>query len=100
MWEPLRGALNQVEEEGLANTLYLDEFKTSGGCYAPRRISRFDAGGSLSRHAWGIALDIYTKYGSVARVVESCNSWGFAWGGTSKSPDEMHFGRRDLSASI
>jgi len=100
MWEPLRGALNQVEEEGLANTLYLDEFKTSGGCYAPRRISRFDAGGSLSRHAWGIAIDINTKSGYVPRVVEIFNSWGFAWGGTWTSPDEMHFELRDLSASI
>ena len=100
MWEPLRGALNQVKEEGLANTLYLDEFKTSGGCYAPRRISRFDAGGSLSRHAWGIAIDINTKSGYVPRVVEIFNSWGFAWGGTWTSPDEMHFELRDLSASI
>jgi len=51
MWEPLRGALTQIEEEGLADTLSKEEFTTSGGCYAPRRISRFDAGGSISRHA-------------------------------------------------
>ncbi|MDC3374285.1 M15 family metallopeptidase [Acidimicrobiia bacterium] len=100
MWEPLRGALNQVKEEGLSNTLYLDEFKASGGCYAPRRISRFDAGGSLSRHAWGIAIDINTKSGYHPRVIEIFNSWGFAWGGTWTSPDEMHFELRDLSSSI
>ena len=50
----------------LANTpFHLEEFRTSGGCYAPRRISRFDAGGSISRHAWGIAIDINTKSGYV-----------------------------------
>ena len=100
MWEPLRGALTQIEEEGLADTLSKEEFTTSGGCYAPRRISRFDAGGSISRHAWGIAIDINTKSGYVPRVVEIFNSWGFAWGGTWTSPDEMHFELRDLSSSI
>ena len=100
MWEPLRGALTQIEEEGLADTLSKEEFTTSGGCYAPRRISRFDAGGSISRHAWGIAIDINTKSGYVPRVVEIFNSWGFAWGGTWTSPDEMHFELRDLSAGI
>ena len=89
MWEPLRGALTQIEEEGLADTLSKEEFTTSGGCYAPRRISRFDAGGSISRHAWGIAIDINTKSGYVPRVVEIFNSWGFplyssCWVFTSK----------------
>ncbi len=53
MWEPLEGALNQILDEGLADTLSVKDFKKSGGCYAPRRINRFDAGGSISRHAWG-----------------------------------------------
>tara|TARA_B100001115_G_scaffold184306_1_gene186204 strand:- start:873 stop:2018 length:1146 start_codon:yes stop_codon:yes gene_type:complete len=100
MWEPLEGALNQIIEEGLANTLSVQDFKKSGGCYAPRRINRFDAGGSISRHAWGIAIDINTKSSYHPRVVEIFNSWGFAWGGTWTSPDEMHFELRDLSASI
>ena len=100
MWEPLEGALNQVLEEGFANTLSVQDFKKSGGCYAPRRINRFDAGGSISRHAWGIAIDINTKSSYHPRVVEIFNSWGFAWGGTWTSPDEMHFELRDLSASI
>ena len=100
MWGPLEGALNQIVDEGLANTLSVEDFKKSGGCYAPRRISRFDAGGSISRHAWGIAIDINTKSSYHPRVVEIFNSWGFAWGGTWTSPDEMHFELRDLSASI
>ena len=100
MWGPLEGALNQIVDEGLANTLSIEDFKKSGGCYAPRRINRFDAGGSISRHAWGIAIDINTKSSYHPRVVEIFNSWGFAWGGTWTSPDEMHFELRDLSASI
>ena len=100
MWEPLEGALNQILQEGLADTLSIKDFKKSGGCYAPRRINRFDAGGSISRHAWGIAIDINTKSSYHPRVVEIFNSWGFAWGGTWTSPDEMHFELRDISASI
>ena len=100
MWEPLEGALNQILEEGLEEYLIIEEWRSSGGCYAPRRINRFDAGGSISRHAWGIAIDINTKSGYPPRVVEIFNDWGFAWGGTWTSPDEMHFELRDLSASV
>ncbi len=100
MWKPLLGALNQVMEEGLQNTLSKDEFQKSGGCYAPRRINRFNAGGAISRHAWGIAIDINVKSGYHPRVVQIFNQWGFAWGGTWTSPDEMHFELRDLSPSI
>ncbi len=100
MWEPLLGAFNQIIEENLQSSLSREQFKTSGGCYAPRRINRFDAGGSISRHAWGIAIDINTKTGYKPRIVEIFNDWGFAWGGTWTSPDAMHFELRSLSASI
>ena len=100
MWEPLEGALNQILEEGLEKYLSIEEWRSSGGCYAPRRINRFEAGGSISRHAWGIAIDINTKSGYPPRIVEIFNDWGFAWGGTWTSPDEMHFELRDLSASV
>ena len=100
MWEPLEGALNQILEEGLEEYLSIEEWRSSGGCYSPRRINRFDAGGSISRHAWGIAIDINTKSSYPPRVVQIFNDWGFAWGGTWTSPDEMHFELRDLSASV
>ena len=100
MWEPLEGALNQILEEGLEEYLSIEEWRSSGGGYAPRRINRFDAGGSISRHAWGIAIDINTKSSYPPRVVQIFNDWGFAWGGTWTSPDEMHFELRDLSASV
>ena len=69
MWEPLIGALNQIQEEGLAHTLSKKEYYSSGGCYAPRRITRVNAGGALSRHTWGIAIDINTKSSYHPRVV-------------------------------
>ena len=100
MWEPLEGALNQILEEGLEEYLSIEEWRSSGGCYAPRRINRFDAGGSISRHAWGIAIDINTKSSYPPRVVQIFNDWGFAWGGTWTAPDEMLFELRDLSASV
>ena len=43
MWKPLLGALNQVIEEGLEDTLSKEEFQKSGGSYAPRRINRCNA---------------------------------------------------------
>ena len=95
MWEPLIGALNQIQEEGLAHTLSKKEYYSSGGCYAPRRITRVNTGGALSRHTWGIAIDINTKSSYNPRVVSIFKQWGFAWGGTWTSPDPMHFELRE-----
>ena len=95
MWEPLEGVLNQIIEEGLSHTLSKSEYYSTGGCYAPRRITRVNAGGALSRHTWGIAIDINTKSKYHPRVVEIFKEWGFAWGGTWTSPDPMHFELRE-----
>ena len=94
------GTKSSFIDKCLESGLSKEEYKYSGGCYAPRRISRFDAGGAISRHAWGIAIDINTITGYSPRIVEIFNSWGFAWGGTWTSPDEMLFELRRLSASI
>ena len=72
-----------------------DDYYKNGGCYAPRRITRVNAGGAISRHTWGIAIDINTKSTYHPRVIEIFNEWGFAWGGTWTSPDPMHFELRD-----
>ena len=95
MWEPLEGVLNQIIEEGLSHTLSKSEYYSTGGCYAPRRITRVNAGGALSRHTWGIAIDINTKSKYHPRVIEIFKEWGFAWGGTWTSPDPMHFELRE-----
>ena len=58
------------------------------------------AGGSLSRHSWGIAFDIGygenpTGAASVQRdqLVEILRDAGFTWGGTWLVPDPAHFER-------
>jgi hypothetical protein len=90
---PLRGALTEVARAGLGGTL-----GRYGGCYVPRYIRGGDSGGALSRHSYGIAVDLNitnnTFGGRVSmhpRVVDIFRRWGFAWGGTWTKPDGMHF---------
>ena len=69
---------------------------TLAGCFAPRRIP---ATGSLSLHAWGLAVDINASknpQGSEPRqdrrVVRAFEREGFTWGGRwPTAPDGMHF---------
>lgn len=88
----LRGALADVEQAQLRHTIDLDGY---AGCYEPRLIEE-DAG--LSRHAWGIAVDInagQNAYGTQPRqdprLVKTFERWGFTWGGRWLVPDGMHF---------
>ena len=53
---------------------------------------------SVSRHAWGIAVDINAQdnpYGAPSqqdpRLVEVMADHGFIWGGDWPTPDAMHF---------
>ncbi len=92
MLPQLRGALQEVQDAGLAGTL-----KTYSGCYVPRFIER-DPTGSISLHTWGIAIDMdaATNYRGIrgtmdSRVVEIFKRWGFAWGGDWAYTDPMHF---------
>jgi hypothetical protein len=92
MLPQLRGALQEVQDAGLAGTL-----KTYDGCYVPRFIER-NPQRSISLHTWGIAIDMdaATNYRGIrgtmdARVVEIFKRWGFAWGGDWQYTDPMHF---------
>ena len=89
----LRGALTEVVRAGLQGAL-----GRYGGCYAPRLIRGGDSGGALSRHSFGIAIDVNitnNRFGGRVsmdpRVVDIFRRWGFAWGGTWVRPDGMHF---------
>jgi hypothetical protein len=100
MLPQLRGALQEVEDAGLAGTL-----KTYSGCYVPRFIER-DPGGSISLHTWGIAIDMdaATNYRGIrgtmdSRVVEIFKRWGFAWGGDWQYTDPMHFELKTILTS-
>ena len=88
----LRGALNDVVRAGLSGAL-----GRFGGCYNPRLIRGGDSGGILSRHSYGIAVDVNTSRNTFGgrveldgRVVDIFRRWGFAWGGTWVRPDGMH----------
>ena len=89
----LRRALADVQRRGLAHLIDPGEY---AGCYAPRRIP---GSGSLSLHAWGLALDINASrnpQGSPPhqdlRLVHVFERHGFSWGGRWPTvPDGMHF---------
>ncbi len=96
----LRGALGEVAAAGLAGAIDLADTRRNGGCYVPREIRSpgSNSGGSLSRHSWGIAVDINPRtnaFGATPRidprVVAIFRRWGFAWGGGFTIPDGMHF---------
>lgn len=78
---------------------------TFDGCFVPRHMG-WDPKRALSRHAWGIAVDVNARlfpYGSEAkqnaRLVEAFARQGFAWGGEWRTPDPMHFEVVDLAQS-
>jgi hypothetical protein len=76
---------------------------TFDGCFVPRH-TQWNPEKALSRHAWGIAVDVNARlfpYGSKAtqnrRLVEAFKRQGFAWGGEWRTPDPMHFEIVDLA---
>jgi hypothetical protein len=96
----LRGALQEVADTGLAGAIDLGDTRRSGGCYVPRELRSpgSNSGGSLSRHTWGIAIDVNPSTNAFGanpridrRIVAIFHRWGFAWGGGFTIPDGMHF---------
>jgi D-alanyl-D-alanine carboxypeptidase len=92
LFPQLRGAIHQLIEEGLADTI--DSYS---GCFAARYLNR-DPSAGISHHSWGIAVDINAPqnvFGATPtqdeRMVEIFEQWGFIWGGRFITPDGMHF---------
>lgn len=90
----LRGAMSEIVASGLTASVHSAEY---GGCYVPRFIGR-DPSRPISLHTFGIAFDINvpgnqegTRGSMDPRVVRILGKWGFAWGGSWKVPDPMHF---------
>jgi hypothetical protein len=90
----LRGALAEIEREGLARLLNPADY---AGCYSPRFLNRNPEAG-ISHHAWGVALDTNVSanpFGETPhqdpRIVAIFGRWGFTWGGSWLKPDGMHF---------
>ncbi len=93
MFAPLRRAMLRLARRGLTRLVDRGDY---AGCYAPRRIP---ASGTLSLHAWGLAVDLNASrnpQGSppdqdprLVRVMERAGLW---WGGRWPTvPDGMHF---------
>lgn len=93
MLPPLRAALGELARRGLARLVDPGDY---AGCFAPRRIP---GSGSLSLHAWGLAIDLNASanpYGERPRqdrrLVRIFERHGFTWGGRwPTAPDGMHF---------
>ena len=93
MIQPLRRALGDIQRRGLARLVDPGDY---AGCFAARRIPD---SGSLSLHAWGLAVDINASENPQGaeprqdrRVVRAFEDAGFTWGGRwPTAPDGMHF---------
>ena len=96
----LRKAMRELKRRGIAHTARKSNY---AGCFNPRFISSYDNSDvgpvrRLSRHAWGIALDINAGNNPFGqrprqdrRLVRVMKKWGFTWGGKWALPDGMHF---------
>lgn len=95
-------ALSRVLDDLVARCLgHL--INTFDGCFVPRHMG-WDPRRRLSRHAWGIAVDVNARlfpYGSRGRqderLVAAFARQGFTWGGDWHTPDPMHFEVFDLA---
>lgn len=90
--ESLAAVLEELDRRGLAHTVDPDGF---AGCWHPRLIS---LDGGLSRHSWGIAVDVNAQGNSTGTgsgqhdaLIELFTEAGWGWGGTWLVPDPMHF---------
>lgn len=94
MIDQLRGALQEIQDSGLAPLIDPTQY---GGCWVPRHID-FNPSKPLSMHGWGLAADFNVSTNGLGarpqmdpRIVEIFKKWGFVWGGDWRRPDGMHF---------
>lgn len=94
----IRSAIADLGRTGLISEIDPADFQLAGGCWNPRLIRGDDKGFALSRHAWGIAIDMNPSTNRYegettlsAAFGETFREWGFAWGAGWLTPDGMHF---------
>ena len=94
LFPQLRGAMGELRRRGLSHLIRRSEY---AGCFNPRFIAD-PRGVRLSRHSWGVALDVNTRGNGFGqrphqdpRLVRTMERWGFAWGGRGLLRDGMHF---------
>lgn len=95
MLPQLRAALEDIQSQGLAHLLKPEQ---TGRCYQPRFVAKDPVNHALSKHAWGLAIDVNVydnpegaKPKLDPRIVAIFEKWGFRWGGRWTKPDGMHF---------
>jgi len=83
--------------DDLAGQGLLGLIGTYDGCYVPRHTN-WDPHKRLSRHSWGIAVDVNAgrfPYGVKGRqpekVISAFTAHGFEYGGNWRTPDPMHW---------
>jgi D-alanyl-D-alanine carboxypeptidase len=89
----LRSAFAELRRRRLGHVVNPADY---AGCYAPRRIQ---PSGTLSLHAWGLAVDLNAAANPVGgdsnqdpRLVRTMERHGFYWGGDFPTVrDPMHF---------
>jgi hypothetical protein len=95
----LFNCLKIIEKEGLAKEIDVETTKRIGGTFVPR-YQRWDPKYSLSSHAFGIAIDMFSvdSNGKINKVkwsekfIKIFEDNGFYWGGNFKSfYDPVHF---------
>ena len=98
VWPLLEEAISQINQAEIDGLISRNDFRSRGGCYNAREIRGGDKGGSLSRHSWGIAIDINPStnpYGGRITmnpaIVDIFHDLGFAWGGGWTFSDGGHF---------
>jgi hypothetical protein len=88
----IQGAMRELEQRNLASLVDPSGYQ---GCWVPSLIT---PGGGVSRHSWGVAIDLNftanpTGLASVAdpRLIEVMDRWGFISGANYLVPDPGHF---------
>jgi hypothetical protein len=91
----LEAAIKDLQAQGLGHLLNPSQ---AGRCYQPRFVEKDPVNHALSKHAWGLAIDLNvydnpegSKPKMDPRVVSTFEKWGFRWGGRWTKPDGMHF---------
>jgi hypothetical protein len=92
----LSAALTDLEQHGLSDLIDVADFHRYGGCFNPRPLR--GGGGEISRHAWGIAIDVNVAANPLSgpehqdpRLITTFERHHFTWGGHWLRPDPQHF---------
>ncbi len=95
---PLQRVFTEVARAGLASQIDVRNTNRYGGCYSARMNRLKNKFRAVSKHAYGMAIDLNTVTNAQGatptldcRIVRIFRKHGFAWGGNVVPPDGMHF---------